>query len=349
MSSRAVGAAPETGSARRREGEDLRGPVGDAVEAYLQEIGRVALLTAEEEVDLATRMEAGLRAQALAEQPHPPDLDAVVELARLSRVTVAVADPSPQAVAELLTEMQSRGRAAKARLIEANLRLVVSIAKRYRGHGMQLLDLVQEGNLGLIRGVEKFDPSRGFKFSTYASWWIRQAIARAIANRDRTVRLPVHLVDSVHTLKRAQSELIQELGRVPGLEDIAERMGVGREEVRRLLDIGQETVSLDVPIDSRQNVRLCDFIEDTEAQQPVDAVCTILLQERLEGVLGSLPDRERRVIELRYGLRDGAPRTLEQIGCVVGLSREQVSHVERRAISKLRHPCAAHHLHDFFE
>ncbi len=289
--------------------------VRDALEAYLTEIGKVPLLTAEQEVDLAMRMAAGLRAERLAIDPA----------------------------------IQRDGRAAKAKLIEANLRLVVSIAKRYRGKDMQLLDLIQEGNLGLIRAVEKFDPTRGFKFSTYATWWIRQNISRGIADRDRTVRLPVHVVDAVHRLRRVHNDLVQDLGREPGVEDVAERMGMDLDEVRKLTSMARGTLSLDTPVTDQGSARLGDFIEDTEAEQPVDAVCTLLLQERLVAVLRSLPDREKQVIELRFGLVDGVPRTLDQIGCIVGMTRERVRRVEGRALSKLRHPCAPHRLWDFVE
>jgi RNA polymerase primary sigma factor len=333
----------------RHEGKGLRSPSRDALEAYLTEIGRFALLTAELEVDLAMRMEAGLRAAQLSTDPAGLDFAAIEELARHCRIGGRIAELTPGEAVEICREIQRCGQAAKARLIEANLRLVVSIAKRYRGRGMQLLDLIQEGNLGLIRGVEKFDASRGFKLSTYATWWIRQAIARAIANQDRAVRLPVHLVDAVHKLKRVQSDLLQDLGRAPEVEDVAERMGIDLEEVLRLLDMSREIVSLDVPIDGRPSARLHDLIEDRDADQPVDAVCSILLGEQLEAVLASLPEREKQVIKLRFGLGDGAPRTLDQVGRIVGLSRERVRRVEGRALSKLRHPSAPHRLQDFLE
>ncbi len=340
---------PETAVDFRQEGGRRRADTRDALEAYLTEIGRVALLTAELEVDLAMRMKAGLRAEQFCSDPAALDIRAMVELAQASHLAETIGTLTPAQAGEICREIRNDGRAAKARLIEANLRLVVSIAKRYRGRGMQLLDLIQEGNLGLIRGVEKFDPARGFKLSTYATWWIRQAIARAIANQDRTVRLPVHLVDSVRKLKRVQSDLLQDLGRIPGVEDIAERMGIDLEEVRRLLNISRETVSLDVPIDDQSRSRLCDFIEDPEAEQPVDAVCSRLLQEQLQAVLGSFPEGEKQVIELRFGLVDGVPRTLDQVGCLVGLSRERVRRIEGRTLCKLRHPCAAHRLRDFFD
>ena len=318
----------------------------DALEGYLREIGRVPLLTAEQEVELSTAMRVGRQAGELAEAAGGLNAAAVVALARGAGLWSAGA-ASAVVAAELGVELQRRGRAARAKLIEANLRLVVSIAKRYRGRQMTLLDLIQEGNLGLIRGVEKFDASRGFKLSTYATWWIRQNITRALADRDRAVRLPVHVVASVQELKRTQRDLVQTLGRHPGVDDLAAGLGIGPEEVQRLLAASKATVSLDAPIGDQTSARLGDLIEDAAATPQADLVVTRALRDHLEAVLASFSEQERRVIELRFGLADGVPRTLDQVGSIVGLSRERVRHVERRALSKLRHPSAAHALVDF--
>jgi len=318
----------------------------DALEGYLREIGRVPLLTAEQEVELANAMRAGVQAAKLAEGAGGLDIPALVELARQGGLWSGGA-PSAAVAAELCEVLQRRGRAARAKLIEANLRLVVSIAKRYRGRQMTLLDLIQEGNLGLIRGVEKFDASRGFKLSTYATWWIRQNITRALADRDRAVRLPVHVVASVQELKRTQRDLVQALGRHPGVDDLAAGLGIGPQEVQRLLAASKATVSLDAPIGDQTSARLGDLIEDTTATPQAELVVTQALREQLDGVLASFSEQERRVIELRFGLADGVPRTLDQVGCIVGLSRDRVRHVERRTLCKLRHPSAAHALVDF--
>ncbi|HEU5003095.1 MAG TPA: sigma-70 family RNA polymerase sigma factor [Actinomycetota bacterium] len=330
----------------RSEDGPLRSGSQDTLEAYLREIGRVALLTAEQEVALATRMSVGHEAEKLLADPAGLDLAAVGALAR--RAGVAGERPlGPGEAYTLCRRLRADGQAAKDHMIEANLRLVVSIAKRYRGHGMHLIDLVQEGNLGLIRGVEKFDVTRGFKLSTYATWWIRQAIARAIADRDRTVRLPVHVVDAVHALRRVQSDLVQQLGRQPTVEDVAAWMAIPADEVRRLQAAAREPVSLDVPIGDQTSARLGDFIEDTEAPEATDVVAVAMLRERVASALAGMSDREREIVGLRYGIADGVPRTLDQVGSLVGLSRERVRHVERRAMCKLRHPCAGNQLRDF--
>ncbi|MGZ4618649.1 MAG: RNA polymerase sigma factor RpoD [Frankiaceae bacterium] len=315
---------------RRREEEDLaRGTAtSDPVRMYLKEIGRVPLLTAEEEVDLAKAVEAGLfAAQKLATSPPLPD--------RLRRELEAV---------------ELDGRNAKKRLVESNLRLVVSIAKRYVGRGMQFLDLIQEGNLGLIRAVEKFDYTKGYKFSTYATWWIRQAITRAIADQARTIRIPVHMVETINKLIRLQRQLLQQLGREPTPEEIGQEIDMTPERVLEILRLSQEPVSLETPIgEEEEGSHLGDFIEDSDAVVPLDAASFILLQEQLEGALTTLSEREKQVIKLRFGMTDGHPRTLEEVGREFGVTRERIRQIESKTLSKLRHPSRAQQLKDYLE
>jgi RNA polymerase primary sigma factor len=283
---------------------DLSVPEGigldDPVRMYLKEIGRVPLLTAEEEVELAKRIEQG-------------------------------------------------DQEAARKLAEANLRLVVSIAKRYVGRGMQLLDLIQEGNLGLIKAVEKFDYRKGFKFSTYATWWIRQAITRSIADQARTIRIPVHMVETINKLTRVSRNLLQELGRAPTPEEIAEEMDMPPERVREIMKIAQEPVSLETPIGEEEDSHLGDFIEDQEATAPAEAAAFTMLQEQLEEVLESLTPREQQVLKLRFGLEDGRGRTLEEVGQVFGVTRERIRQIEAKALRKLRHPSRSKKLKDFLE
>jgi RNA polymerase primary sigma factor len=288
------------------------GPSSDPVRLYLREIGKVPLLTAAQEVDLAQRIEVGLFAAEKLLTCTDPDLRG--ELALL------VAD----------------GVEAKRRLVEANLRLVVSIAKRYVGRGMPFLDLVQEGNLGLIRAVEKFDYVRGFKFSTYATWWIRQAVTRAIADQARTIRIPVHLVETINKLLRVQRTLLQSLGREPTPEELGAEAGLAPERVGELLKLAQEPVSLETPIGTDEEGHLGDLIEDSDAVVPGDAVAFLLLQEQLADVLHELSPREQEVLTLRYGLRDGRPRTLEEVGRALGVTRERIRQIESKTLSKLR-------------
>jgi RNA polymerase primary sigma factor len=299
----------------------------DPVRMYLKEIGKVPLLTAAEEVSLAKRIEAGEEAAA--------KLDAQEGLSRAEQ--------------RKLHRTVDDGMAAKRKLVEANLRLVVSIAKRYVGRGMLFLDLIQEGNLGLIRAVEKFDFRKGFKFSTYATWWIRQAITRAIADQARTIRIPVHMVETINKLIRVQRQLLQDLGREPMPEEIGDQMGLPPEKVREILKISQEPVSLETPIGEEEDSQLGDFIEDAEAVVPPDAASFSLLQEQLRRVLDSLSDRERRVIELRFGLVDGHPRTLEEVGRVFGVTRERIRQIESKTLCKLRHPSRSGRLKDYLE
>ncbi len=280
---------------------DIKGiSVDDPVKMYLKEIGKISLLTAEEEVELAQRMEKG---------------DVY----------------------------------AKRRLAEANLRLVVSIAKRYVGRGMQFLDLIQEGNLGLMKAVEKFDYTRGFKFSTYATWWIRQAITRAIADQARTIRIPVHMVETINKLVRIERQLIQSLGRDPTNEEIAKEMGIDVEKVREVRKIAQEPVSLETPIGEEEDSHLGDFIEDETAVAPDEAANYTMLREQLDEILSTLNHRERKVLELRFGLTDGTPRTLEEVGKEFNVTRERIRQIEAKALRKLKHPSRSQKLRDFLE
>lgn len=299
----------------------------DPVRMYLKEIGKVSLLTASQEVVLAKAIEAG--EEAIRELEDTKDVSKP-EKRRLQRV-------------------EREGMAAKRNLVEANLRLVVSIAKRYVGRGMLFLDLIQEGNLGLIRAVEKFDYRKGYKFSTYATWWIRQAITRAIADQARTIRIPVHMVETINKLIRVQRQLLQEHGREPTPEEIGDKMELPPEKVREILKISQEPVSLETPIGEEEDSQLGDFIEDQEAVVPADAASFSLLQQQLRRILDTLTDRERKVIELRFGLKDGHPRTLEEVGRVFGVTRERIRQIESKTLSKLRHPSRSAKLKDYLE
>jgi RNA polymerase primary sigma factor len=305
-----------------------KAPTNDPVRMYLKEIGKVPLLTAQEEVELAKRIEAGEEASAKLRE---------------------MGDKLSREEKRALKRLERSGQEAKRKLVEANLRLVVSIAKRYVGRGMLFLDLIQEGNLGLIRAVEKFDFRKGYKFSTYATWWIRQAITRAIADQARTIRIPVHMVETINKLIRIQRQLLQELGREPTPEEIAERMELTPEKVREIIKVSQEPVSLETPIGEEEDSHLGDFIEDSDAVVPVDAASFILLQEQLEDVLNSLSEREREVIRLRFGLTDGHPRTLEEVGREFGVTRERIRQIESKTLAKLRHPTRSAKLRDYLE
>ncbi|GAA4931666.1 RNA polymerase nonessential primary-like sigma factor [Actinomycetospora succinea] len=313
--------APQTGSETvfpsvpAESDLDAQGPAADLVRVYLNGIGKTALLTAADEVELAKRIEAGVYAAHLLEESGD--------------------DLEPQRATDLRAVARD-GRRARAHLLEANLRLVVSLAKRYTGRGMPLLDLIQEGNLGLIRAVEKFDYSKGFKFSTYATWWIRQAITRGMADQARTIRLPVHLVEQVNKLARIKRDLHQTLGREATNEELAEESGLTPEKVADLLDHSRDPVSLDMPVGSEEEAPLGDFIEDAEATDAESTVISGLLHDDMRRVIATLDDREQNVIRLRYGLDDGQPRTLDQIGRQFGLSRERVRQIEREVMVKLR-------------
>ena len=312
--------------------------VEDPVRMYLKEIGKVPLLSAEEEVELAKKMEAG-----------------AVAAEKIGILEGRMQDADEAEQQELKEEIKNlqkdvdRGGDAKKRLAEANLRLVVSIAKRYVGRGMLFLDLIQEGNLGLIKAVEKFDYNKGYKFSTYATWWIRQAITRAIADQARTIRIPVHMVETINKLIRVSRQLLQELGREPSPEEIAEEMNMPVDRVREILKISQEPVSLETPIGEEEDSHLGDFIKDDNVPVPADAAAFTLLKEQLEEVLGTLTEREQKVLTLRFGLEDGRARTLEEVGKEFNVTRERIRQIEAKALRKLRHPSRSRKLKDYLE
>jgi len=303
------------------------GATADPVKDYLKQIGKVALLNAAEEVDLATRIEAGLYAEHKVQEEEYTDV-------RLRRdMQLVIAD----------------GRRAKNHLLEANLRLVVSLAKRYTGRGMLFLDLIQEGNLGLIRAVEKFDYTKGFKFSTYATWWIRQAITRAMADQARTIRIPVHMVEVINKLARVQRQMLQDLGREPTPEELGTELDMTPEKVIEVQKYGREPISLHTPLGEDGDSEFGDLIEGSEAVVPADAVGFTLLQEQLHSVLDTLSEREAGVVAMRFGLTDGQPKTLDEIGKVYGVTRERIRQIESKTMSKLRHPSRSQVLRDYLE
>ena len=308
---------------------ETAGPAGDLFRQYLREIGRIALLTAEQEVELARQVEAGLFAEERLAACPAPDGDPLLA-ADLERLVVA-------------------GRMAKRRLIEANLRLVVSVAKRYAGRGLTMPDLVQEGNIGLIRAVEKFDYARGYKFSTYATWWIRQSVSRALADQARTIRVPVHVAELVNRAARVRRRLHQERGAEPTVEEVADQLGLPAARVAEVLRLAQEPVSLHTPVGEEEDLALGDLIEDGDATSPVDSAAFLLLCEHLDAVLSTLGERERRVVQLRYGLADGRPRTLEEIGCLFGVTRERIRQIECKSLVKLRHSTHAEQLRGYLD
>jgi RNA polymerase primary sigma factor len=356
-----------------RQGRD-EVSVNDPVRLYLKEIGKVRLLTAAQEVDLAMRMEAGdFAAEVLGAIDSSDGIDqervrlvvrSVVRIRQhqldpkrklqhegsgLEKVTRAYRPKNRAEAVQFLRRVEADGHFARNRLIEANLRLVVSIAKRYSPHGMTFLDLAQEGNVGLIRAVEKFDYTRGYKFSTYATWWIRQAITRAMADQSRTIRIPVHMSELINKLGRAQRDLLQGLGREPLPEEIGTQMGIPADKVREILRVSQEPVSLETPMGEEKDSYLGDFIEDADAVVPVDAVSFIMLKEQLESVLHTLSPREKKIVHLRFGLLDGHPRTLEEVGREFHLTRERIRQIQAKTLSKLRHPSRAQTLRDYLE
>jgi RNA polymerase primary sigma factor len=312
---------------RRVDDDRPLGPGADPVRMYLKEIGKVSLLSGSEEVSLAQRIEAGLAAELrVVEHPDRPPSQIHADRA-----------------------IMADGLAAKRALIEANLRLVVSIAKRYLGRGMLFLDLIQEGNLGLIRAVEKFDYTKGFKFSTYATWWIRQAITRAIADQARTIRIPVHMVETINKVLRVQRQMMQELGHEPTVEELAEKVDLPVTKVREIQRIAQEPVSLETPVGEEDDSHLGDFIEDPQAVAPADAAARAMLNEAVGEALDELTERERKVVRLRFGLEDGQARTLEEVGKEFGVTRERVRQIEAKTLAKLRHPIRSQRLKDYLE
>ncbi|MFD8735530.1 sigma-70 family RNA polymerase sigma factor [Streptomyces sp. NPDC059618] len=319
--------APEPVEPARGRAADTGGPSSDLFRQYLREIGRIPLLTAAEEVDLARRVEAGLFAE---------------EKLRLTPVL-------DERLALDLDKIVVMGRMAKRRLIEANLRLVVSVAKRYVGRGLTMLDLVQEGNLGLIRAVEKFDYARGYKFSTYATWWIRQAMSRALADQARTIRVPVHVVELINRVVRVQRRMLQERGYEPTPEEVAAQLELPAERVSEVLRLAQEPVSLHAPVGEEDDVALGDLIEDGDAASPVESAAFLLLRQHLEAVLSTLGERERKVVQLRYGLADGRPRTLEEIGRIFGVTRERIRQIESKTLNKLRDHAFADQLRGYLD
>ncbi|MBQ7936795.1 MAG: RNA polymerase sigma factor RpoD [Clostridia bacterium] len=322
--------------------------VDDPVKVYLKEIGKVPLLNSEEEIDLAKRMIRGNEAAKMLElmdlraagKPIPEEDQELAE---------GLPDAFSEAELEVMNQEIALGERAKQRLSEANLRLVVSIAKRYVGRGMHFLDLIQEGNLGLIKAVEKFDYEKGYKFSTYATWWIRQAITRAIADQARTIRIPVHMVETINRVMRVSRQLVQELGRDPTSEEIAREINQPEEKVREILKIALDPVSLETPIGEEEDSHLGDFIPDDDIPAPVEATSQIMLREQLVEVLSTLTPREAKVLELRFGLRDGRQRTLEEVGKEFNVTRERIRQIESKALRKLRHPSRSRKLKDFLD
>jgi RNA polymerase primary sigma factor len=364
------------------EGEEPRGirrgrddlPAPDPVRLYLEEIGRVPLLTAAQEVDLAMRIEAGgCAAELLASIDSSNRVDrerlrlvvhSVLRIRKhqldsmnnlqwggigLEKLTRAYLPRARQEALQFLRRVENDGRIARKGLIEANLRLVVSIAKRYTVHGMTFLDLAQEGNLGLIRAVEKFDHTRGYKFSTYAVWWIRQAITRAIADQSRTIRIPVHMSELINKLARTERDLTQDLGREPQAEEIGRFLGMSAERVRAVLEISRDPLSLETPRGETEDSHLGDFIEEDDSVTPQEAASFIMLKEQLESVLLTLSSREKKIIQLRFGLLDGHPRTLDEVGRELHLTRERIRQIAAETLSKLRHSSGAQKLHDYLD
>ena len=330
--------------------------IDDPVKVYLKEIGRVPLLTPDEEIKLALAIQEGNKAVETKKEKFAP----VLEVEQNKKLSIRDRNEAMNAVLDTYSAAQreelktldkliSQGDRAKQRLSEANLRLVVSIAKRYVGRGMQFLDLIQEGNLGLIKAVEKFDHTKGFKFSTYATWWIRQAITRAIADQARTIRIPVHMVETINKVKKVSSQLLHQNGHEPTADEISEALDMPVEKVREIMRVAQEPVSLETPIGEEEDSHLGDFIPDEDAPVPAEAASHTLLKEQLASVLGSLTPREEKVLRLRFGLEDGRTRTLEEVGKEFNVTRERIRQIEAKALRKLRHPSRSKRLKDFLD
>jgi RNA polymerase primary sigma factor len=332
----AGGASAGSGSGAARDAARAGGGSSDPVRTYLKEIGKVDLLDGAQEVDLAQRIEAGQEAAARL---------AALEVLQGLAAPVPVADRDVRTLRALVRD----GERAKKELIEANLRLVVSIAKRYMGRGLLFLDLIQEGNLGLIRAVEKFDYTKGFKFSTYATWWIRQAITRAIADQARTIRIPVHMVETINAVLRVQRQLLQEFGREPTVEELAVKVNMAPSRVREIQRIAQEPVSLETPVGQEDDSQLGDFIEDQQAVAPAEAAARAMLTEAVLEALEQLTERERKIVRLRFGLDDGQVRTLEEVGKEFGVTRERIRQIEAKTLAKLRHPMRSQKLRDYLD
>ena len=330
--------------------------IDDPVKVYLKEIGRVPLLTPDEEIKLALAIQEGNKAVETKQEKFAQ----VLEVEQNKKLSIRERTEAMNAVLETMSSPQreelkaldrliNQGERAKQRLSEANLRLVVSIAKRYVGRGMQFLDLIQEGNLGLIKAVEKFDHTKGFKFSTYATWWIRQAITRAIADQARTIRIPVHMVETINKVKKVSSQLLHQNGHEPTADEISEALDMPVEKVREIMRVAQEPVSLETPIGEEEDSHLGDFIPDEDAPVPAEAASHTLLKEQLASVLSSLTPREEKVLRLRFGLEDGRPRTLEEVGKEFNVTRERIRQIEAKALRKLRHPSRSKRLKDFLD
>src|SRR5438270_394406 len=358
----------------RRDPELLKAPTNDPVRMYLKEIGKVPLLTAPQEVDLAMRIEGGEFATELitsldgSSKADQKQFRRVVEsVVRIrdhqldpekrlhhegvgrEKVSRSYRPKSRGETLEFLRRVERDGQLAKKKLIEANLRLVVSIAKRYVGRGMLFLDLIQEGNLGLMRAVEKFDYTKGFKFSTYATWWIRQAITRAIADQARTIRIPVHMVESINKVHRVQRQMLQELEREPTVEELADKVGMTVARVREIMRISQDPLSLDSPVGEEDDSNLADFIEDAQAEAPAEIAARMMLNSAVLEALGELNEREQQVVRLRFGLEDGQARTLEEVGKEFGVTRERIRQIESKTLAKLRHPIRSLRLRDYLD
>ena len=321
----------------------------DAIRAYLKQIGKVRLLTAEQEVDLAQRIEAGVCVEGMLDVPEAIDAERVRSLACRSRLGAGEANPTGAEIRDLCRRLVVDGRRARDQLVQANLRLVVSVAKRHVGRGVLFLDLIQEGNLGLMRAADKFEYQRGFKFSTYAIWWIRQAVTRAISDQGRTIRLPVHVGEAMNRVMGTRRNLVQDLGREPSPREIGDHMEMAPDKVSDILRLAQQPISLAAAVGEDDGAELGDFIGDPDAVLPLDAATFVVLRKEIGSLLDTMGERERRIIQLRFGLVDGIPRTLGDVGREFGLTRERIRQIELRALAKLRHPSRSERLRDYLD